>query len=183
VSEGIAVRPSVEGDLDRIAAIYVHHVLSGLGSFEAVPPGGAEMARRRDDALARGLPFLVAGIDGQVTGFAYAAPYRVRPANRSTPEDSMYVDHARAGRGIGRALRGRLIDECARLGYRQRVAVIGDSGNHGSIALHARRGFARVGLLPAVGYEFGRRAGGVLMQRALGDGDRTPPVLEAWGRA
>jgi L-amino acid N-acyltransferase YncA len=177
------VRPGCADDVARVRAIYAYHVLNGLGSFETAPPDEPEMARRREDVLSRGLPFLVAEVAGTPAGFAYAAPYRLRAAYRSTLEDSVYVDHESVGRGVGRALLERLIDECAALGYRQLIAVIGDSGNRGSIALHERCGFSRVGLLPSVGYKFGRWVDGVLMQRALGDGDRTPPVLEEWERA
>jgi phosphinothricin acetyltransferase len=183
VNENILVRPSSDSDLAEVTAIYAHHVRTGLGSFETAPPDSAEMARRRRDVRARGLPFLVAEIDAHVAGFAYAAPFRLRAAYRSTLEDSVYVDHGSVRRGVGRALLERLVDESAALGYRQLVAVIGDSGNRGSIALHEKCGFARAGLLPAVGYKLGRWVDSVLMQRALGDGDRTPPVLEEWGRA
>jgi L-amino acid N-acyltransferase YncA len=177
------VRASRESDVPRVAAIYAYHVLNGLGSFETFPPEDREIARRRGDVLGRGLPFVVAEIAGTIVGFAYAAPYRLRAAYRNTLEDSVYADHESVGRGVGRALLEHLIDECAALGYRQLIAVIGDSGNRGSIALHERCGFSRVGLLPSVGYKFGRWVDGVLMQRALGDGDRTPPVLEEWERA
>ena len=171
----IAVRPSRADDVPRIAAIYAHHVLTGLASFETVPPEAAEIARRREDVLARGLPYLVAEADGALLGYAYAAPYRARAAYRYTLEDSVYVDRACTGRGAGRALLQRLVEECARRGYRQLVAVIGDSANRASIALHEACGFARVGLLPSVGFKLGRWVDSVLMQRALGEGDRAPP--------
>lgn len=135
------------------------------------------------DVRARGLPFLEAEIDARIAGFAYGAPFRLRAAHRSTLEDSVYVGEGYLGRGVGRALLERLVDGCAALGYRQLVAVIGDSGNRGSIALHEKCGFAHAGLLPAVGYKLGRWVDSVLMQRALGGGDRTPPVLQEWGRA
>jgi phosphinothricin acetyltransferase len=124
---------------------------------------------------ARDLPYLVAEADGRVLGYAYAAPYRARPAYRHTLEDSVYVDRDSTGRGVGRMLLERLVTECAARGYRQLVAVIGDSANRPSIALHEACGFARVGLLPAVGFKLGRWVDSVLMQRALGDGDRTLP--------
>jgi phosphinothricin acetyltransferase len=146
-----------------------------LASFEITPPKEAEVARRRTEVLAAALPFLVAAADGKVVGYAYAAPYRARAAYRHTLEDSVYMHRDFAGRGIGRRLLERLIDECAARGYRQLIAVIGDSANQGSIALHERCGFARVGVLPSVGFKFGRWVDSVLMQRGLGDGDRTLP--------
>jgi phosphinothricin acetyltransferase len=173
----IVVRPSRDDDVPRIAAIYAYHVLTGLASFETVPPNAAEIARRRDDVLARGLPYLVAEADGAVLGYAYAAPYRARTAYRSTLEDSVYVDKDCVGRGAGRSLLVRLVEECGARGYRQLIAVIGDSANRPSIALHEACGFAHVGLLPAVGFKLGRWVDSVLMQRALGEGDRTPPMI------
>jgi len=172
----VALRPAAERDVARIADIYAHHVLSGLASFEVAPPDAAEMARRRVDLLADGLPYLVAELEGAVVGYAYAALYRTREAYRYTVEDSIYVDHSAVGRGAGRRLLERLIAECTALGLRQMVAVIGDSGNRPSIALHQACGFRQVGLLPSVGFKFGRWVDSVLMQRALGQGDETPPA-------
>jgi phosphinothricin acetyltransferase len=174
-SGAIALREAAQRDVPRIAAIYAHHVRTGLASFEVEPPDEAEIARRLGDVRQRGLPYLVAEADGRVVGYAYAAPYRTRPAYRHTLEDSVYVDPACTGRGVGRALLERVVAECAARGYRQLVAVIGDSANRASIALHEACGFARVGLLPAVGFKFGRWVDSVLMQRALGDGGRTLP--------
>jgi phosphinothricin acetyltransferase len=175
VGRTVRLRPSEEADLERIQAIYAHHVLTGLGSFEETPPDVAEMARRRAATLALGLPYLVAEADGLVLGYAYAAPYRTRSAYRHTVEDSIYVAAEALRRGIGRSLLAELIAQCAAQGYRQMVAVIGDSGNAGSIALHASQGFVRIGLLPSVGCKFGRWVDSVLMQRPLGPGDREPP--------
>jgi phosphinothricin acetyltransferase len=172
----VVLREAREADVRRIAAIYAHHVLTGLASFEVEPPDEAEIARRLTDVRSRGLPYLVAEADARVVGYAYAAPYRGRLAYRHTLEDSVYVDPGCTGRGVGQALLERLVAECAARGYRQLVAVIGDSGNRASIALHEACGFARVGLLPAVGFKLGRWVDSVLMQRALGDGDRTPPA-------
>ena len=169
------VRASAEGDLAAITAIYTHHVLHGLASFELEPPDAAEMGRRRADALARGLPYLVAEAGGGIAGYAYAAPYRTRPAYRYTLENSIYIDPAAQGRGAGRVLLEALSEACARAGYRQLIAVIGDSANTASIRLHAACGFSYAGLLPGVGFKFGRWVDSVLMQRELGDGERSLP--------
>jgi L-amino acid N-acyltransferase YncA len=171
-----SIRASRAEDLTAIQEIYAHHVLHGLASFEITPPDAHELARRRDDVLARGLPHLVAERDGRVSGYAYAAPYRPRPAYRYTVEDSVYVAPDQIGKGVGRALLGRLIALCEAAGYRQMVAVIGDRGNGPSIGLHAALGFAQVGLLPSVGLKFGRWVDIVIMQRALGPGDRDLPT-------
>ena len=172
------VRASRERDLAAITAIYSHHVLHGLASFEVEPPDAAEMARRRADVLARGLPYLVAEQDGRVAGYAYAAPYRMRPAYRYTLENSVYIDPGILGRGAGRVLLEALVEACARAGYRQLLAVIGASANSASIGLHAACGFKQVGLLPGVGFKFGRWVDSVLMQKELGEGERSAPVAD-----
>ena len=172
----ITLRPAEDRDVAQIAAIYADHVLTGLASFEVTPPDAAEIARRRADILARGLPYVVAELGGAVVGYAYAAPYRLRPAYHYTVEDSIYVHREALGRGVGRRLLERLVADCAAAGYRQMLAVIGDSGNRASIALHEACGFTRVGLLSSVGFKFGRWVDGVLMQRSLGEGDATLPV-------
>ena len=170
------IRPSEDPDLPAIAAIYGHHVRFGLGSFEEEPPDLAELARRRAEVLAQKLPYLVAAAGaGAVLGYAYAAPYRTRSGYRFSLEDSIYIAPAALRRGIGRALLGALVERCAAGGYRQMVAVIGDSGNAGSIGLHEQLGFRRVGLLPATGFKHGRWVDSVLMQRELGDGAATLP--------
>lgn len=170
------VRDAVDADMDSIAAIYAHHVLNGLASFEVVAPDTAEMTRRRADVLARGLPYRVAeGGDGGIQGFAYAAPYRTRPAYRYTIEDSIYVAPEATGQGVGRLLLQDLIERCTALGYRQMVAVIGDSGNSASIGLHARLGFVQAGAVRSAGFKFGRWVDSVIMQRPLGNGDTTLP--------
>jgi L-amino acid N-acyltransferase YncA len=176
MSGAIMIRPSQEGDIAAIAAIYRHHVLHGVASFEDVPPGADEMSRRRRDILDRGLPYLVAEREGRVVGYCYAGLYRTRSAYRFTLEDSIYVDAAELRRGIGRALLGELIGRCEGLGYRQMIAVIGGSDQWPSIRLHEALGFGRVGLLPAVGYKFAGWVDVVLMQRALGPGAATPPA-------
>jgi L-amino acid N-acyltransferase YncA len=170
-----AIRACVAADVQAIAAICAHHVLNGLASFEIVPPDEPEIARRRDEVLAQALPYLVAELDGRVAGYAYAAPYRSRPAYRHTLEDSVYVDPAAARRGVGRVLLAALLAECAALGYRQMIAVIGDSGNAASIGLHEACGFTRTGLLPSVGYKQRRWVDSVFMQCPLGPGDSAAP--------
>ena len=169
------VRPATLDDLPAVTAIYRHHVLHGLASFEVEPPDTAEIARRYGTIRELGLPYFVAESDGRIAGYAYAAVYRARPAYRYTVEDSVYVDHEFAGRGIGSALMPALIDGCATAGRRQIIAVIGDSANHASIKLHEKFGFQHAGLLPAVGYKFGRWVDSVLMQKDVGGGQRTPP--------
>jgi len=171
----LVVRPSEPADLQAITATYAHHVLHGLGSFEETPPSEAEIAERRETVLSRGLPHLVAVLDGRFAGFAYALPYRARSAYRYTVEDSIYVAPDAQRQGAGVALLGALIAETTGQGYRQMVAAIGDSANAGSIGLHARLGFRMAGTLVAVGFKFGRWVDGVLMQRALGVGDGAPP--------
>ncbi len=171
-----AVRDSTDADLPAIQRIYAHHVLNGLASFEEEAPDLAELAKRRREIVAKGLPHLVAGMtDGVVLGYAYAAPFRMRSAYRFTVEDSVYVAPDAARHGIGRALLAALLPRCAELGYRQMVAVIGDSANDPSIGLHRALGFARVALLPSIGFKFGRWIDCVMMQRGLGAGDTNLP--------
>jgi len=170
------VRPSLDADLPAIAAIYAHAVVHGTASFELEPPGEAEMARRRAAILEGGFPYIVAEIDGAVAAYAYAGPYRPRPAYRFTVEDSIYVAPDRQGRGVGRALLAALIETCEGAGFRQMVAVIGDSASRGSIRLHEAMGFRRSGLLEAIGWKHGRWLDGVLMQRVLGEGADAPPA-------
>jgi len=175
-ADGVVIRPSREGDVAQIAAIYGYHVLHGLASFEEVPPDIDELASRRRDILGRGLPYLVAEQSGRVLGYCYAGPYRTRSAYRFALEDSIYIDQAEVGRGLGRALLATLLDRCTELGYRQMVAVIGGSETWPSIRLHAALGFTRTGTLHAVGFKFGSWVDIVLMQRALGPGETVPPA-------
>ncbi|MGA8550774.1 MAG: N-acetyltransferase family protein, partial [Stellaceae bacterium] len=176
IGDDLRLRPSEDRDLAAITAIYRHHVLHGVASFEETPPEIDEMARRRGEIVARGLPYLVAEEGGHVIGYCYASLYRTRSAYRFTIEDSIYVDAAEIGRGIGRDLLSALIERCAAQGYRQMVAVIGGSDQWPSIRLHAALGFSRVGLLPAVGFKFGGWIDTVLMQRALGEGADIAPT-------
>ena len=169
------LRPARAADVPAIEAIYAHHVLHGLATFEEVPPGTAEMARRLEEIAGRGLPCLVAEEAGRLLGYAYAAPYRARSAYRFTLEDSIYLDPAAVGRGIGSRLLAALIDAGTAWGGRQMLAVIGDSGNAASIAVHARAGFRHAGTFRAVGFKFGRWVDTVLMQRPLGPGGDTLP--------
>ena len=163
--------------MPAIQAIYAHHVLHGLATFEEVPPSTTELLSRRDVVLKAGLPYLAAEIEGQLVGYSYATFYRPRPAYRHTVEDSVYVADRFAGRGIGSALLSELITRCSTGPWRQMLAVIGNSGNAGSIALHRRLGFRHVGTLTAVGFKLGRWVDTVVMQRPLGDGDATQPNL------
>ena len=174
-SDALLVRAAREDDLPALTEIYAYHVLHGLASFELDPPDAAEMARRHARVVSLGLPYLVAETDGRVSGYAYAAPYRARPAYRFTVEDSVYIRSDCVGNGIGSALLPALIAACEQAGCRQMIAVIGDSENGFSIRLHEKFGFTRAGLLSAVGYKFGRWVDTVLMQRALGLGAGAQP--------
>jgi phosphinothricin acetyltransferase len=163
----LQLRPAAEDDLPAITAIYAAHVLTGTSSFELDPPSEAQMRQRFDAVRVAGLPYLAALLDGELAGYAYASPFRPRPGYRYTVEDSIYVDPGATGRGIGRRLLQRLVDDCAALGLRQMLAVIGDTGNVASIELHRSCGFERAGVLRAVGFKFERWIDVVLMQRAL----------------
>ena len=169
------VREATEADLPGIAARYAHHVRTGLASFETEPPDLAEMAARFEAVRGKGFPYLACEIDGRLAGFAYASSYRTRPAYRFCVEDSVYVHPELAGRGAGRALLARLIERCEAIGCRQMVAVIGDSSNAASIGLHSALGFRMAGTFRSIGFKHGRWVDSVLMQRALGAGDRSPP--------
>jgi phosphinothricin acetyltransferase len=170
------IRDSREDDMVKIQSIYRYHVLHGAASFEEEPPSVNELRRRRADVLRRGLPYLVAELEGEIVGYSYATLYRSRSAYRFTIENSVYVHHEFSRRGIGRALLTELIRRCEAGNWRQMVAVIGDTGNIASISLHEVLGFRLVGTLRAVGYKFGGWVDTVLMQRALGAGDATLPA-------
>ena len=166
---------AAEADLHAIARIYARHVRHGLASFEEVPPSVEEFRVRRSAVVRAGLPFLAARLDGEVVGYAYASAYRSRPGYRYSIEDSVYVEGALTGRGIGSALLAMLIERCEAGPWRQMLAVIGDSGNTASIALHRRLGFRSVGTFASVGFKLGRWVDTVLMQRPLGPGDTQAP--------
>lgn len=175
MSTSTVVRDATDADIAAIQAIYSRHVLRGLASFEEVPPSMEEMSARRTSVLGLGLPYLAAVADEAVVGYSYATTYRSRPAYRYTIENSVYIAEGLGGRGIGSALLRELIRRCEGGPWRQMIAVIGDSANAGSIALHRSLGFQMVGTLPSVGYKFGRWVDSVLMQRGLGTGDTDPP--------
>ncbi|VIO67395.1 GNAT family N-acetyltransferase [Bradyrhizobium ivorense] len=170
------IRPATEADLAAVTAIYEQAVRFGTATFELIPPDLAEMTRRYRALADGGFPYLVAVLDGRVAGYAYAGPYRPRPAYRFTVENSVYLDPAVHRRGIGLRLMERLIADCEAAGFRQMIAVIGDSANAGSIGLHRRCGFQMIGTHPSVGLKFGRWLDTVMMQRALGEGAATVPA-------
>jgi L-amino acid N-acyltransferase YncA len=171
------IRDSRESDVPSVWEIYSHYVRHSWSTFEETPPSLGEISLRRAAMLSGGTPHLVAELDGKVVGYCYAGPYRLRPAYRFTVENSVYVaEHAR-GRGVGSALLSEVLERCSRGPWRQMIAIIGDSANVSSIALHRKFGFAPVGTLNSVGFKLGRWVDTVLMQRALGPGDSTPPTI------
>ena len=172
----IEIRPTAAADLPAITAIYRHAVLHGTATFELIPPDLAEMTRRFEALMDGGFPYFTASLEGRVVGYAYAGAYRPRPAYRFTVENSVYLEPAIHRRGIGMRLLLRLISESEARGYRQMIAVIGDSANAGSIGVHARCGFAMIGTHPNVGLKFGRWLDTVMMQRPIGDGAGTVPA-------
>lgn len=172
---GTEIRPASLADIPAITAIYEHAVRHGTATFELDPPDVPEMTRRFAAIAASGCPYLVAALDGDIAGYAYASTYRPRPAYRFTVENSIYLAPARQGRGVGTQLMNELIAMSEVRGYRQMIAVIGDSANAASMALHRRAGFEMIGTHPNVGFKFGRWLDSVLMQRALGEGAGTLP--------
>ena len=170
------IRPATAADLAAVTAIYEQAVRFGTATFELIPPDLAEMTRRYRALIDGGFPYLVALLDGRVAGYAYAGPYRPRPAYRFTVENSVYLDPAVHRRGVGLKLMERLIADCEAGGFRQMIAVIGDSANAGSIGLHRRCGFQMIGTHPSVGLKFGRWLDTVMMQRALGEAAATVPA-------
>jgi phosphinothricin acetyltransferase len=170
-----AIRAARLADIAAITRIYAEAVEHGTATFEIEPPAEAEMARRQRALLVDGYPYLVAEVGGLVAGFAYAGSYRARPAYSWCVEDSIYLAPQFRRRGLGAALLTRLVEDAAARGFRQMIAVIGDSAQVPSIAVHARVGFAHIGTLRSVGFKHGRWLDTVLMQRPLGSGDQTPP--------
>ena len=176
--ENIVVRPATGADMDAVQNIYAYYVLHSAASFEIIPPAAPELADRRQASLQLGLPYLVAEQQGgEIVGYCYASTYRPRPAYRYTIEDSVYISPTYLGQGIGHLLLSSLIRECeATDRWRQMITVIGDSANHGSIALHRRLGFEQIGRIRSAGFKFDRWVNSVLMQRALNGGDFNPPA-------
>ncbi len=171
----IEIRSAREADVSAITDIYAHHVLHGLATFEIEPPTLAEMTRRYQSLVANGFPYFVATVNQTVVGYAYAGAYHGRPAYRHTLENSVYLEHTQTGRGIGRRLLEELVRECERRGFRQMLAIIGNSANRASIRMHERCGFALIGTFRSVGFKHGCWLDTVLMQRSLGKGDEAPP--------
>lgn len=169
------IRAAETRDTAALADIYGHAVRHGFGTFETVPPDAAWMEEKRLSVTGYGLPFLVAEDEGRILGYAYAGPFRPRPGYRFTVEDSVYVAPDAQGRGVGRAVLGAVLEACEAFGVRQVMAVIGDSGNAGSIGLHAALGFTHAGVGRSLGYKHGRWVDIVWMQKALNGGDTSPP--------
>jgi L-amino acid N-acyltransferase YncA len=178
----LLVRDATEADMASVQRIYAHYVLYGLATFEEVPPPTDELLTRRAAVLRLGLPYLVATLEDAVVGYSYATSYRARPAYQYTVEDSVYVADGLGRGGIGAMLLGALIERCESGPWRQMLAVIGDSDNAASIALHRRFGFQPVGTLKSVGFKLGRWVDTVLMQRVLGEGGATVPRGVLTGR-
>ena len=161
---GIAIRPATAADIPAITSIYAHAVLRGTATFELDPPDEAEMTRRMKSLFDGNFPYIVAENGGALAGYAYAGPYRARPAYRFTVEDSIYVDPGTHRRGFGRALLTRLIEEAEQRGFRQMIAVIGDSDQAASIGVHKACGFTPAGNLRSIGWKFGKWLDTPLMQ-------------------
>ena len=169
------IRPSQAADIQAITAIYTHHVLHGTGTFEIDPPSQSDMTSRRADVLAKGLPYLVAVDGDKVLGFAYCNWFKPRPAYRFSAEDSIYLAPDAFGKGLGRALLTELAAQAEKAGVRKLIAVIGDSANTGSIAVHRSVGFSHVGVLKSCGWKFDQWRDVVMMDKALGLGDTSAP--------
>jgi L-amino acid N-acyltransferase YncA len=172
--QGIRVRASTEDDVPAMIAIYTYHIQHGLGDFDLEPLHPDDLKRRRKSMLKRRLPHLVADKDGVVVGYAYAVPFRKRPAYRYTVKHSIYVHKDHLHEGIGRQLLPALIDACAEAGYRQMISYI-DGSNVASMNLHEAFGFVHIGVLKSVGFKFGHWTDTAMMQRALGRGDQSLP--------
>lgn len=176
MTDDMHIRPASPADIPAITAIYRPAVVHGTASFELEPPDEAEMRRRFAAITADGFPYIVAERDGHVVGYAYVSHYRTRPAYRFSVENSVYVSGEAQGSGIGRALLDELVVRATACGFRQMIAVIGDSMQIASIALHRSAGFTFCGTIHSVGYKFGRWLDSVIMQRGLGAGDTEPPA-------
>ncbi len=174
----ILIRESTELDVPAIQSIYSHHVLHGTASFELTPPDIQEMLARRQAVISKGLPYLVAVLHGDIVGYAYATPYRPRPAYRFTVEDSVYIREGFQGKKIGSLLLQAIIDHCTQAGYRQMLAVVGDASPP-SVALHVRHGFELAGTFKAFGFKFGAWRDTAMLQRSLGEGSGTMPKEDA----
>jgi L-amino acid N-acyltransferase YncA len=175
-ADALTIRDAREADIPAIAAIYADAVLTGTASYEIEPPDEAEMARRWRALAEAGFPYLVAEAEGRLLGYAYAGPFRTRPAYRWFVEDTVYVARDAQRRGVGRSLLARLVAMCEERGFRQMVAVIGDGERQvASVGLHAALGFSTVGVLEGTGFKFGRWLDTLLMQRPLGPGNTTLP--------
>jgi L-amino acid N-acyltransferase YncA len=172
----LSIRPAVAADIAAITRIYAHAVEHGTATFEIEPPDATEMARRLQALQQNGYPYLVAERAGSIAGYAYAGPYRARPAYHWSVEDSIYVAPDMQRQRVGSQLLAQLIEAAASRGFRQMIAVIGDSAQTPSIAVHERAGFAHIGTLQSVGFKHGRWLDTVLMQRALGSGAALPPA-------
>lgn len=170
------IRPSLPADMAAITAIYKHHVLHGTGTFEIDPPSLADMTARREDVLSKGLPYLVLESQGKVLGFAYCNWFKPRPAYRFSAEDSIYLAADAAGKGWGRMLLAELCLAAEKVGIRKLIAVIGDSGNAGSIGVHTALGFKHVGIVSGCGWKFERWLDIVMMEKALGLGQTQAPA-------
>jgi len=167
----------MDTDVPRITEIYARSVLEEVASFELTPPDEAEMARRRQAFLDKGMPYLVAEIDGKIIGYAYAGLFRPRRAYGCTVENTVYVDPHAQGRGVGRLLTSKIIELCTAMGYRQMIAVISGTEDSASIKMHRALGFVDAGRNRAVGYKLGRWIDTYSLQLALGDGDSSPPDM------
>lgn len=172
---GLHIRPATAADMDAVRGIYAHYVQHTRFTYEEVAPDHGEISRRWRATVDGGYPYLVADLDGEVAGYAYAGPFRLRDAYRFTVENSVYIRPLAVRRGVGSALMTRLIDACESCGFRQMIAVIGDDANHGSVMLHRKCGFTLIGVMPASGYKHGRWVDTTIMQRPLGPGGDTPP--------
>jgi phosphinothricin acetyltransferase len=176
MASDLTIRDASPRDIPAITAIYAPAVREGTASFELEPPDEAEMARRMSAIVGGGYPYVVAESGGRVIGYAYASAYRTRPAYRWSVESTVYIDPQAKRGGIGRKLIQALIEQCTARGYRQMIAIIGDSGHAASIGLHRAMGFTFCGTIHSVGFKHGRWLDSVIMQKAIGRGDTTPPT-------